>query len=79
MVKKWLVLERIHIAINNYYRVANQLRKMARDKFIKQNNKSDGYYEAIKDMERNFRPIIKRLPPPQGMIEQKDNYENIHY
>ncbi len=40
--------------IKNYYEVAQHLRKFARDHFMKLDDKAEGFYSAIKEIERYF-------------------------
>lgn len=42
------------LPIKNYYRVAQHLRKKARDMFVKSDTYAMGYYQAIKDVEQYF-------------------------
>ena len=40
--------------LRHYYSVAQHLRQFARDRFVKPDERSDGFYEAIKEIERYF-------------------------
>lgn len=58
-------------SIKHYYKVAQHLRKIARDTFMKPTEESDGFYNAIKEIERYFG--IESLTTDLGEKGDDDN------